>query len=809
LKTITLKSKKRLLPIKGYIAALALLCYGICNAQAFKNDGAIYISDNSTFYVQHANILLNSLGTIKTSRTPLNYGVFAMNEGELIWQNPSLNYYQRIDGYARTYNAEGNLLPVGTATVNAPIWVYNSTGSNVTGIDAAYYSDPASTIGTAKAATISAISPIEYWDVRTVAGNLTEIDLSWRASSNIAALTAGSLNNLTIIGWNGTQWVEIPSTIEENNLLGIAAFPTPSISSFSGGAIKSNSGVSLSGFSKFSLGGKVENCETLVASSGITKTWNGIWSPSAPSIADPVVISTPYSSGSFSCNSLVLNANVTLADGQSLEIVNGATGSGKIIMSSQANVVQRSSSATAPSIELTKTSREMRRFDYIYWGTPIVGDFKSQLTGAIAHGQATASAFDLQYKYTSGTGGGWTALDQIETGRGFITRIKEQAPFLDATTQENIDMKFTGIANNGNVNVSIVNNPASPNGGTSHNLIANPYPSAIDAYKFLYENASIDGAVYLWTAATSSGTSSTTTSYTQADYAVYNLAGEVSTSPIAQKIDGKIASGQGFKVKALNNLGSVTFTNCMRLTSGNTNFFRTSTTNRNSSDQKDRFKLNLTTTGVFSQILIAYLPEATLGYDRLYDAGRNSTSTSQLYSILETDGRKLAINGRPTFFDTDVVPLGISKNNTNAENYTISIDEKEGKFSTEEATVYLHDKALQVYHNFANGSYTFTTSELVTNNRFEIVYQNIALNNPDFKIADVVAFINNQVFSATSSLGISEIEIYDIAGRKVMSYNAENEKNTTKTFNHANGVYIAKIKLENGSIATQKLINQK
>lgn len=790
MKTNTLKSKKGLFPQKGYITALALIGYGVCNAQV-QNNNSLYVSNNANFHVSTGNYNFGaSPATTQTTKTASIYGVVSFGATTLA-NGASNSHY--LNGYGRTYGTSQVILPVGDAGVYAPVAV---TPTANTGVDAAYFRVSPSTIGTAKASTVNLISSIEYWNVRSSGAN-SRISLTWRATSGVTALTSGSLSNLVVLGWNGTQWVNIASTVDVTSILGGA-------STFNEGSITTNATVALGTYSVFTLGSKVEDCATLIASSGTTRTWNTAWS-ATPTIADPVIINSAYSAGSFSCNSLVLNADITLSNGQYIEVVNGVTGTGKIIMSSQSSFVQRNSSATAPNIELTKTTRAMRRFDYIYWGTPISGNFKSQISNAIANGQSTAGAFDLLYKYMSGTGGGWRDLDAIETGRGFISRIKMQAPFLDATTQQNVNMKFSGIANNGTINVSIVNNPSSPNGGTSHNLLANPYPSAIDADKFLFENEDIDGAIYLWTAATSSGTSETNTTYTQADYAVYNFAGEVNTSPIAQKVAGKIASGQGFNVKALNS-GSVDFTNCMRITAGNTNFFRVGNTTQ---DVKDRFKLTMSNPEMYSQILIAYLPEATLSNDRLYDAGRNSSSTTQLYSILETDGRKLAINGRPVFFDTDMVPLGVSKNNTNSETFTIKIEEKEGIFSSGEATVYLHDKALQMYHNFADGDYTFTTNEMVANGRFEIVYRNGSLSNPDFTSVKVNALIKNQTFTATSSLGIKEIEVYDITGRKVMHFTTEGQNYITKAFNHADGVYITKIKLENGTVATQKLINQK
>jgi hypothetical protein len=80
------------------------------------------------------------------------------------------------------------------------------------------------------------------------------------------------------------------------------------------------------------------------------------------------------------------------------------SGSGKIIMSSEASFVQRDGGADAPSIELTKKSNKMRRYDYVYWGTPISSDFFTQIAGAIADNASVANAFDIKLKYVSGAG---------------------------------------------------------------------------------------------------------------------------------------------------------------------------------------------------------------------------------------------------------------------------------------------------------------------------------------------------------------------------------------------------------------------
>ena len=209
----------------------------------------------------------------------------------------------------------------------------------------------------------------------------------------IKFISANNLPNLIIAGWNGTQWVEIPSSVDAVSILGGA-------STLASGSITTTSEVNLATYQYFTLAGK-DGCAPLIASSGNTKTWNGTWSPSEPTLADPVVINSPYS-GSLVANSLQLNNNITLADGETVEIVNGVTGTGKIIMSSEAVVVQRNSISAAPNIELTKTTRAMRRYDYVYWGTPIAGNFFSQLNGAVAQGYATTGAFDQKFKFVPG-----------------------------------------------------------------------------------------------------------------------------------------------------------------------------------------------------------------------------------------------------------------------------------------------------------------------------------------------------------------------------------------------------------------------
>ena len=558
------------------------------------------------------------------------------------------------------------------------------------------------------------------------------------------------------------------------------------------------------------------NCLPTWGFLGITTTWNGTtWSPSVPTLIDKAVINSAYAAGSFSCNSLVLNADITLGANENIEVVNGVTGSSKIIMATSASFVQRATGVSAPNVEMTKTREAIRRYDYTYFGTPIAGNFFSDFATAKASTATTANALERFYKYNTGPGGGWQTTTTTETGRGIIARVKQAAPFTNATTTDDVSVIFDGVANNGDINLpTITNDMTDPYGYTSSLLLGNPYPSAIDGDRFLEENTDLDGFLSIWTSATSyPGTGS----YSQSDYIVYSKAGVVTPTPIPTTFNGKIASGQGFFVKILPDstnpttvsaTADVFFNNCMRVTGENSMFYRNA--QQNTTETKDRYKLNMIgNNGVFSQILIAYLPEATLAYDRMYDALNNSVSTAQLYSIFEGDGRRLAINARPIFTNTDVVPIGISKSNTTTETFVISITEQEGVFTDPSVKVYLHDTIAETYHDFSAGNFSFTTNENVVDSRFEIVYQSSVLSNAEFSLPEATVMLNNNTLSIYSDTIINSVQVFDLTGRLIQNYKAVDASSFSENFNHEESIYIAKISFENGIKLNKKLIHTK
>ncbi len=751
-----------------------------------QNNGNLHVGSGGLLYVGATNFIFGTAPATTTFRNTPN-GVIDFGTTGTYSGHGTTKF---IDGVVSA-NQNNFTYPVGQ-TVYAPARITD----RVSGPTKVTYYNSAYTDLTFNS-TLVAVSDKCYWEVT---GGEARLTLSWSTDFSSPAFNA-TLPFLTIAGYNGTDWVEIPSALDATSII------SGSASSYANGSITTTSTVNFGSFQFFTLASR-DLCGVAVTPSGNTRTWNGTSWDTPPTSADHAVVTsvTPNSPGSFVCQTLTSNVDITLGAGEYIEVQGAYSGTGKIIMHTAASFVQRGT-GTAPQIELTKEAINLRRFNYVYWGTPIAGDFYSQIDGAIAVGQTTGNAFDLRYKYVSGGGANnlWQPLTATETGRGFITRVKEQVPFTDATTPGTIQMKFTGAANNGDITVGVVNNPSNPDGGSSHNLLANPYPSAIDAEKFLRENTAIDGVLYIWRSNLGSNNNNGT-AYSQADYSVYTLAGETTTVPdISASFNGKIPSGQGFKVKSDVATGTVTFTNCMRLTGDNSVLFRNAF-QTNSTAQVDRFKLNLTNSnGIFSQILVAYLEDGTLGYDRMYDAGRNSVSTTQLYSILDNSTRRLAINARPLFDVTDEVTLGVSKNNSNLELYSIALGQTEGVFAGNQ-NIYLYDQELQVYHDFSNGAYMFQTQNNVSNNRFKVVYQvPLGVNNPN--LSNASALLHNQQLIAQANSTIAQVLVFDMQGRLVQTINGNNTNQVQAPFYQAQGVYVAHCLLQDGTKAIVKLIN--
>src|SRR5690606_21542366 len=163
-----------------------------------------------------------------------------------------------------------------------------------------------------------------------------------------------------------------------------------------------------------------------------------------------------------------------------------------------------------------------------------------------------------------------------------------------------------------------------------YNLLANPYPSALDANAFISANLpNISGTLYLWThlnPISDQAPGPDQQNFISDDYATYSLAGGVPANGSTVTPRQHMPVGQGFFVESQTGTGSAVFNNQMRsiVTPPNVNaspFFRAPDEKLLGSPMEfERIRLVMSSeSGLSSQQLIAFSPMTTVDYDQAFD----------------------------------------------------------------------------------------------------------------------------------------------------------------------------------------------
>ncbi|MFY7811745.1 MAG: hypothetical protein ACOVQ2_08440, partial [Flavobacterium sp.] len=485
----------------------------------------------------------------------------------------------------------------------------------------------------------------------------------------------------------------------------------------------------------------------IAATGGSTTYTSGGWSNGTPDRTKNTIINSDYvttSSNTFSCNDLTIadGVSLTISDETFIEVLNNinTNTTGKIIVNNKGNLVQRcDEKVPSARIEFKKTTRNLKAYDYSYFGVPITGNIANQLTFA----NGGTGDYDWMFRWNSnGAASAWASITTSTPGQGFIARRKNLGtlsnPNPTVANATPFNLQWNGTANNGKVTYTATAHATTPTLDIDANkiLIGNPYPSAIDAVKFINhsENQELEGTLYFWTAATAISNQTAGAygyNYSPNDYATWNITGGTGTaaSTLTGFVpSGKIATGQGFfaRIKAS---GTIEFTNDMRLTTDNTQFFRLATENyteNNTNYPKVWLNLSSTDNPTFRQILVGYVPNATNNYEGKYDAESQTTSNNDFYSVI--DHKKLNIQGKSLPFNLqDTVALGLKIQNSG--NYFISLDHTEGILSNIDLPIYIYDNLTNTEHNIKNSPYGFNISNGIINDRFVLKYQSTLSNN--------------------------------------------------------------------------------
>ncbi|MBS1534166.1 MAG: fibronectin type III domain-containing protein [Bacteroidetes bacterium] len=580
--------------------------------------------------------------------------------------------------------------------------------------------------------------------------------------------------------------------------------------------------------------------------------WNGTidndwdnsanWSSgSVPTAIDCVVIpsagNSPVITGSgyhaFAYNLTILSGGILSIDSSNdltvTDVVN-VDANGQFYIKDSASLIQVNNVTNIGNIEVERITQPMYRYDYTYWGSPVT--LASNFTLGMLSPNTQPDKF---YSWIPTTGanqfGTWqqeSVATVMNPTKGYIVRAPQ-------TFSTSVGVKipytanFIGTPNNGDIACPIFHGTLVGNNNDKYNLLGNPYPSAVDAQAFLTDPANaavIDGTIYFWTHNSAPSASYVdpfygdyVINYNASDYASWNSLGAVGSRGSAAVSggmvpNGYIASGQGFFTRSSGTAPSgnpVVFKNSMR-SSSNGQFYRNasilSNAHRATNDiEKHRIWLNLISgSGIFNQILVGYIDGATTGWDRTYDGVRLTDGVSStFYSVIPE--QNLVIQGRPLPFEVaDQVPLGFKT--TVADTFSLRLDQFDGLFDTQD--IFIEDKLLGIIHNLKQSPYLFTSGIGTFNDRLVLRYNNSLLSTNQPMVENhVFAQIHSNVLSVESLQTMTKIEVFDLTGKLISSQKLNQPLSKyVQPFTSADGIYLLKVHLSDGSLRTQKVITK-
>ena len=602
-------------------------------------------------------------------------------------------------------------------------------------------------------------------------------------------------------------------------------------------------------------GGCISSDSTISITS-LTNTWtSGAWSlgtPTAeqnivftedyntitlPIIADIVACSCQVASGEVaidSVNTMTLTNELIVAHAGTLTFNSSA--SDVLINNTYSNPISNSGSlvqtnntplvSNSGSIVYNRIVPAIHNTDYTYWSSPVSSE------KLISFSPQTPNKF---YSYNA-SDDAWSQelpSNTMVQGTGYCIYGPQNA------NNSNFYGSFTGVPNNGPVYITGVQPSQSI-------LVGNPYPSAIDADKFIDTNTGvITGSLYFWT----HNTDPVNGQYTYNDYATYNKTGGTGTVGVGKAApsgiagsgnlnhyinnntpNGYIAAGQGFFVVCDTisiSKNSIEFNNSMRVAvvkqgvnvNTNSQFFKTkgNTKGKTASTnaiEKDRVWLNLSNDqGVFKQTLVGYITGATNDYDTMYDADSyDSLDAADFYSV--HGDSNLVIQGRALPFDeNDTVPLGFRSSSDG--DYTINIDQVDGVLANQ--SVFVEDKLTNTVTDLKNGDYKFSTVAGTFNDRFVLKYVNVSksLSVATDKVDGIIVFysnnyntliIHNEVLDST----VNAVALYNMAGQNISNWDVKDSDQTNIQIpikEISSGIYIVKVKTTKGESNKKIIVN--
>ncbi|MEL7145450.1 MAG: hypothetical protein AAFO69_03710, partial [Bacteroidota bacterium] len=231
--------------------------------------------------------------------------------------------------------------------------------------------------------------------------------------------------------------------------------------------------------------------------------WDGnAWSNgTGPGPMDDIVIDGTYNSstdGNLTVNRLTVNAggNVVLGDGDFIEINGDLINNGTdFLVKSGGSLVTHGTVTGSNFTFLRTTTFNQNTGRYSIVGSPVQNaSFSALGSSAIIYGYDESEAYNIL-----GNEGADRFKTPIQLGH---SNMQTGVGYFSAKTGDaNGEVNFQGTPHFGSqtINLSLTDHPSNENAFEGFNLMANPYPAAIDYAEFINANSDdIESAIYLW-----------------------------------------------------------------------------------------------------------------------------------------------------------------------------------------------------------------------------------------------------------------------------------------------------------------------
>lgn len=360
----------------------------------------------------------------------------------------------------------------------------------------------------------------------------------------------------------------------------------------------------------------------------------------------------------------------------------------------------------------------------------------------------------------------------VSMGSSTTTQLFNDQGYMVFYPNTNTTTLFVGRMNNGTFTAAT---PCTQ--PDQYCLVPNPYPSAIDWDSPGLSKVNLYDAFWIWNPAIG-------------NYSTYG--GQVGTF----NATGKIPVGQGFLVESNAASPSLTMSNTARLHDAQA-FYKAS-----NDIIPDVLHLKLVANDLADETIVRFSKMATENKGIL-DAEKieGAENAPQLYSQTAED-EKLTINALPYTETVRIVPLSVEYQQNEELEFIASGLES---FS-QGISIFLEDKLMNTMTNLkTTPTYSFIHQTSDNPMRFNLHFSGVSVlqetENNDFHIWYGANRINVDIPEITGS--ISEIEVYDITGRLMLSKTASLDSPASIGFDGFRGIALVKV------VSAKKIYSQK